>query len=149
MEREKKVGRNPYPEFNLHVNITAGATTDALLPSAAMRIPDEVGQRRWVDVKLNGGRLKINLLVIGIADLVYLEGIVAAPVRLNGEFSPRSGERLVVFLGVLRVPLRTVVDLERRRTVENKGGRDTNVSRTATTEGWFEWSAQPIIAAVG
>lgn len=87
-----------------------------------MRIPDEVGQRGWVDVKFNGGRLEIDLLVIGIADLVYLEGIVTAAVRLDSEFSTRSRERLVVFLRVLRVPLRTVVDLERRRTVENKGG---------------------------
>ena len=101
-------------------------------------------------VKLNGGRLEVDLLVIRVADLVNLEGIVTAAVRLYSEFSARSRERLVVFLGVLRVSLRTVVDLEWRCTVENKGGRDTNVPRAAgPAKGWFEWSAEPIIGVEG
>ena len=79
-----------------------------------MRVSNEVGRGRRVYVKLNGGRLELDLLVIGIADLVYLEGIVPAAVRLDSKFSPRSRECLVVFFGDLRVPLRAIVDLEWR-----------------------------------
>ena len=94
-----------------------------------MRIPDEV-RRRWrVYIQFDRSRLQIDFLVVRVANLINLERVVTAAIRLYGKLPTRSRERLVVLLRVLSVALRAVVDREWRCTVQNQGSGNADVSR--------------------
>ena len=127
-----------YPELDVDIDVTAGAAADTLLAPSTVCVPDEVHRRRRVHVKLDGGRLHVNFLVVHVANPVDLECIATAAIWLDRKLSTRSRERLVVLLRVLCVPLRTVVHSEWRGAVKDQRSGNADVSRAvlAKTDGF-------------
>ena len=123
-----------HPEFDIHVDLATRAATNALLAPSSVRVTNEVGRGRWMHIKLNRGALDVDFLVVRVTDLVDLERVVPTAVRLHGELATSGGERLGEFPRGLVIPLRAIIHLEGRCTVEYQRRRDADVARAVQTK---------------
>ena len=74
-----------YSKFNVNVHTASGATANTLLPPTTVRGSEEVRRRRWMDIEFDSRAFQVDLLVVRVADLMNLERVVPASVRLYGE----------------------------------------------------------------
>lgn len=85
-----------------------------------------------MDNLFNAGTVEFNPPVVSVAELCESEAVVSTVLWLNREFSPRACKSLNGFARRSLVLVLSVVDLEWRRTVENKRRRYAGVARAGT-----------------